>query len=137
MPAPAHQTAPQHPIEIIRAAVLIQRANGVYVRIGSLGVHCTSQQPPCWERDPREKGISPLGAALLEHSYAPPIEPHEALAVLFDAPVLFVDGMADGMERAEPDKARVGSLLSGRQYIGGWEIGYRFREELLRGGFSS
>jgi hypothetical protein len=127
MPASAQQSVPLHPIEIIRSAVLSQRASGVYVRIGTLGAHCTSQEPPCWERDPREKGVSPFGATLIENSFAPAIDPHEALAALFDAPLAFVDGMADGMDRAEPDKCRAENLAAGRAYIGGWEIGYRFR----------
>jgi len=127
---------PRHPIEVIREAVLNQRASGVPVRIGPLGVHCTSQQPPCWERDPREKGVSPLGAVLLEHTYALPIDPHESLAVLFDAPVAFVDGLADGLDRVEPDKTRTGKA-GALAYIAAWEQGNRFREELLRGGFRS
>ena len=136
----AGRTAPGpiHPVTMIREAILNQRAAGVFVRIGApLGVHCARQEPPCWERDPREKGgVSPFGATLLEHPYAPPIDPHEALAVLFDAPVAFVDGMADGLDKAEPDHARAGTG-DARAYIGAWEIGYRLREELLRGGFSS
>ena len=137
MSAPATRPVPQHPIELIREAVLNQRAAGIYVRVGApLGVHCTSQQPPCWERDPREASVSPLGACLLEHSYAPPIDPHEALAVLFDAPLAFVDGLADGMEKVEPDRTRTGKP-GALAYIGAWEQGYRFREELLRGGFRS
>ncbi|HVZ88055.1 MAG TPA: hypothetical protein VHG72_13875 [Polyangia bacterium] len=121
----------RHPIELVREAVLNQRAAGVYVRIGALGVHCTSQEPPTWGCDPREKGVSPLGATLLEHPYAPPIDPHEALALLFDCPVAFVDGLSDGMDRSEPDMGMVGKP-DARAYIGGWEIGYRFREEFLR-----
>ena len=136
MSASATRPSPQHPIEIIREAVLNQRATGVPVRIGPLGVHCTSQQPPCWERDPREASVSPLGACLLEHPYALPIDPLEALAVLFDAPLPFVEGLADGVDRAEPDKARTGKP-GALAFIGGWEQGYRFREELLRGGFRS
>lgn len=137
MSASAHRIIRQHPIEVIRSAVLNQRASGVYVRIGTLGAHCTLQDPPCWERDPRENGVSPLGATLIDNSYAPAIDAHEALAALFDAPLAFVHGLADGMDRAETNKEYAENLTDGRAYIGGWEIGYRFREEFLRGGFSS
>ena len=56
--------------------------------------------------------------------------------MLFDCPLAFVDGLADGMDRAEPDKDRAGKR-DALAYVGAWEIGYRFREELLRGGFRS
>lgn len=138
MSAPAQTfESPRHPVEIVRESVLNQRAAGVRVRIGTLGVHCTSQEVPRWERDPRETGVSPLGAVLLEHPEAPPCDPHEALAALFDAPLAFVDGMADGIDKAEPDKDCAENITIGRRYIGGWEIGYRYREEFLRAGFSS
>ena len=136
MSASAKPERSLHPVEIILSSVLSQRASGLYVRVGTLGVHVTSQQPPCWERDPRENGVSPLGATLLEHAYALPIEAHEALAVLFDAPLAYVDGLADGIDKAETDKARAGKA-DALAYLGGWEIGYRFREEFLRAGFSS
>lgn len=137
MSATAHENRPVHPIELIRSAVLSQRASGIYIRIGALGVHCTSQEPPAWERDPRVTGCSPLGAVLLEYVGPGTVEPHDALAEIFDCRRAFVDGLADGMDKVEPDSSRAASLADGRNYIAGWEVGYRFREEFLRGGFAS
>lgn len=135
MSASAQRIVPQHPIEVIRSAVLSQRAAGARISIGLLGVHVVSAESPRWERDPRAKWLSPLGAVLLEVQPSEWDDPYDALAEVFETRLAYVEGLIDGMEKAEPDKDRAGTR-DGRLYVTGWEQGYRFREEMLRGGFS-
>lgn len=136
MPATASDsTAPQHPVAMIREAALAQLAAGTRVRVGSLGVHVTSAERPRWERDPRQSGVSPLGCVLLEVQPEEWDDSYEALAAVFETRVAYVEGLADGLEKAVPARELSEGVVA-RLYISGWEQGYRIREEFLRGDWS-
>jgi hypothetical protein len=117
---------------ILRDAAIWARGEGVPVRIGSLGVHCTSSHGrERWQRDPRASGVDPLGAILLQHQ-PEPTEHHRALAALMEVHEAYVHGAEDALA-GEPMSKSWGASISARMYVLGYQCGWLFREELLRG----
>lgn len=132
MPVPAPDSNPKpHPLTVVRDAVLSAVASGIHVRIGELGVACTSSHGAHrWARD-RDAAISPLGAVLLELQ-PEATEVYAALAEAFDVREAFVHGLEGGLDHEAPSQNWTSTINAG-QFLAGYETGSLFREEFLRG----
>lgn len=121
----------QHPVILLRAAVLWCRASNIPVRLGDHGVHCVSQHAvDRWERDPRASGVSVLGAALL--NYQPEAtELRAAAAECLFAPGAWIDAFEAGLSHEEMPHAWE-TASDKRLRAAGYEAGVRYREEFIR-----
>lgn len=122
---------PPNPVDLIRESVNAAAQLGITVStIPDLGVHCTSQHPPCWEREGRADCVSPLGAVLIARQ--PPIpSADDALAHVLGVSVLWVIGFDDGCAKQAPSTAFANGparLL----YAQGFEAGTTFRAVMHR-----
>jgi hypothetical protein len=129
---------PVHPLTLIRDAVLAARAEGYPVVIGpGWGVICTSSHGARrWEVDPLAPGVDPLGAVLLRHQ--PRATNHQAaLAEALDVPLVYVDGLEDGIEDRQRPTRRFASSVARGFYAAGWGTAALIREQLLREGARS
>lgn len=120
-----------HPLTIIREAIAAARLIGVNVRIGSYGVQFTADNPGRpWMRDPRADGVDPIGAAILARQ--PQLEDiDEAAADAVNAPIPWVVGCTDGMQRRTPGTAWSSSIKAG-EYAAGYQAGAWLRMQLLQ-----
>lgn len=121
----AAQVRQRPPIQIITDAVNAVLRIGVTVTTDrSPGVICTSTVDPTWERDPRARAVSPLGAVLLiEQPKVAELDP--ALAEALGVSVIWHLGFEFGCARERLDprlKKPPAARLAGEGYLAGLEM---------------
>lgn len=122
---------PQHPVVILRAAVIWARAAGIRVRLGSFGVICISAKAAIrWERDPVASGVCPLGAAIL-HAQPQATIFAAAAAEAICAPRAWLEGYQAGFDREDLPEVWA-APINRRLALAGFEAGSRYREEFIR-----
>lgn len=140
MPASANLVRrPAHPITILRDAVLWCRASRIPVRLGEhFGVirapgHRGSSER--WVRDPEFAGVNPIGAAIL-HAQPDATIQSVAAAEALAAPIVWVFGLQDAIEQADPER-RSTDPEQRALYAAGFEAGTIYREQFIRTGFAA
>lgn len=121
----AAQPRPRTPIQIITDAVNAVDKIGVRLTTDrSPGVICTSTLDPTWERDPRARAVSPLGAVLLIEQ-PKEVELDPALAEALGVSVMWHLGFEFGCAGEELDprlNKPPAARLAGEGFIAGVEM---------------
>lgn len=119
-----------HPLTIIAEAFEAARLEGIPIRIGSHGVEWASWREGCgrWIREAEADGVDPIGAAiLLKQPQLDDID--QAAAAAVNAPIPWVAGCIDGMERRMPSSAWRASIKA-QLYGAGYSAGSWLRVQL-------
>jgi hypothetical protein len=132
MPGFVRSPATPHALDAIKRAILWAREHRLPLRLtDSFGVVCTSQHAlAMWEPDPRARGISPLGACVLQVQ-PQTVDTDEAASLAVGAPVAWVEGFAAGCARLDASKAWTESVARA-QYLAGFAAGTMARAFVMR-----
>jgi hypothetical protein len=138
-PAIVRAPATKPAVTILREAIIWAQLEGYRIRLGTAGygVQCSSRHGnERWERDPREEGVDPLGAVILQHQPEATLPQYAAALALGGGGswIPWVEGAADGLAGEAKNRTWIDRPVPAHvadRYLNGYEAAILLRIAIL------